>query len=128
MFGMYILKDKIPVLVEDPLEWGSWYEIADRFVMNSQINDNIRVSTVFLGLDHSHGGPRPLLFETAVITYSGGHELFPKFDIVDRYTTWEEAEQGHLETVDVVLDLLKKEKEVQQVVDSLLKEFNPPKL
>ncbi len=47
-----------------------------------------RISTVFLGMDHSWGGGPPLLFETLVF---GG----PLDDEMERYSTWEQAEAGH---------------------------------
>lgn len=51
--------------------------------------DGVVVSTVFLGLDHSFEGAKPVLFETMV---SGG-----TFDgEQDRYHTWADAERGHV--------------------------------
>jgi hypothetical protein len=52
----------------------------------------VRVSTVFLGLDHGHGYPgheqTPVVFETMVFT--GTRSLAQ-----ERYCTWAEAEAGH---------------------------------
>ena len=49
------------------------------------------VSTVWLGLDHQSGDGEPLLFETMVFTNDS-----PRKDIyMQRYTTWQEAEEGH---------------------------------
>jgi hypothetical protein len=57
----------------------------------------VRVSTVFLSLDHAfHVGTEkgpPLLFETMVFGLPDGAEY------QDRYSTWEEAEAGHREVV-----------------------------
>lgn len=57
----------------------------------------VHVSTVFLSLDHAYHvgtekGP-PLLFETMVFGLPDGGEY------QERYSTWEEAEAGHKETV-----------------------------
>src|SRR5262245_16705627 len=47
------------------LEWARWFETANRHVGDTIIKSGVRVSTVFLGLDHSHApGARPLWFET----------------------------------------------------------------
>jgi hypothetical protein len=56
----------------------------------------VRVSTVFLGIDHRFDleGP-PLLFETLVS--GGAHD-----ELMRRYASWEEAEQGHAEIVALV--------------------------
>jgi len=81
----YILVDKKPVAV-DRLPFG-FFRQSDRIVAKTDIND-ISISTVFLGIDHSFGGEIPILFETMVF----GGELDQE---MDRYTTWEEAEAGH---------------------------------
>ena len=87
----YILEGKIPKPIDDILEWGRQFETADRRVANTQLG-NARVSTVFLGLDHSFGGGTPILFETMI--FGGKYN-----DYQERYTTWEEAEAGHLRAV-----------------------------
>jgi hypothetical protein len=71
----------------DLLTWAKWYETTERHVADEKVGD-VRISTVFLGLDHSFGNGPPLIFETLVF---GG----PLDQEMDRYTTWEEAEKGH---------------------------------
>jgi hypothetical protein len=57
--------------------------------------DKIRISTVFLGLNHNSGRGRPLLFETMI---SGGkHDGFQR-----RCSTKKQALKGHLEAVVLV--------------------------
>jgi hypothetical protein len=51
------------------MRWATWFEAADRHVRDSFQGD-VRVSTVFLGLDHSVYGP-PQLFETMVFVGHG---------------------------------------------------------
>lgn len=52
------------------------------------LQGDVRVSTVFLGLDHRFGDGPPLLFETMAFV---GHD-----DVgMERYSTWQEAEEGH---------------------------------
>lgn len=74
----------------DLLEWGEWFESSgdQRIVARTEIG-GVRVSTVFLGLDHNfrREGP-PILFETLVF---GG----PLDQEQERYATYEEAEAGH---------------------------------
>lgn len=82
----YILKDKIPVPCDDTLTWAKAFETTDRVVANNQRN-KIRVSTVFLGLDHGYNG-NLLLFETMI--FGGKHDQEQW-----RYATWAEAEIGH---------------------------------
>ena len=83
--------------VEDVLEFGRWYETAERRVDETKIG-KVTVSTVFLGVNHQFmtGGP-PILFETMVF---GG----PLDDSQERYSTWEEAEAGHAKWVQEVKD------------------------
>lgn len=97
MTGLYILDDdNNPVPTDDVVEWGKFFktnnrQLAEDFVRNS------RISTVFLGLDHSHSdnGP-PILYETMIF---GG-----KFDGEQwRYRTRAEALDGHVAAVRLVL-------------------------
>ncbi|KKM23498.1 hypothetical protein LCGC14_1614530 [marine sediment metagenome] len=90
--GNYILDSNgNPVVEEDLLTWAKWLEDAayngKRRVDETMIGD-IRVSTVFLGLDHSFGGGPPLIFETMVF----GGELNQE---MDRYSTKTQALKGH---------------------------------
>jgi len=58
--------------------------------------DNIKISTVFLGWDHSFmEESTPILFETMV--FGGEYDEFQR-----RYTTYNEALQGHTEAVEMV--------------------------
>lgn len=88
----YILDGHVPVACFNVLEWGRWFEHANRHVASTKIGD-VRVSTVFLGIDHSFKSEGPLvLFETMIF---GG----PLDQNEQRYSTWEEAERGHEEMV-----------------------------
>ncbi len=93
--GEYILDGHKPVIENDLMKWGAWFETADRRVVKTTLSKDVEVSTVFLGLDHSFGKGPPILFETMVF---GG-----KFDQeMDRYSTWEEAEKGHKQMVEKI--------------------------
>ncbi len=94
----YILDGHTPVVEPDLLTWGRWFNDGERRrVADSEPVKGVRVSTVFLGLDHSFGseGP-PLLFETMI--FGGEHN-----DYQDRYATWDEAVAGHAKAVALVL-------------------------
>lgn len=81
----------------DGTTWAKRFETAERRVALDNIN-GVKVSTVFLGLDHNFGSGPPLLFETMVF---GG-----KYDQEQwRYSTWDEAEQGHKRIVEEVKSL-----------------------
>lgn len=84
----FILVGHEPTPLDDLLMWADWFGTADRHV-GIEERDGIKVSTVFLGLDHNFllDGP-PLLFETMVFggEFEGEQE---------RYSTWDEAELGH---------------------------------
>jgi hypothetical protein len=90
--NLYILDGKVPIMVDDLSAWAKWFEAASRTVAKTVIDPNptepCAVSTVFLGLDHSWVGGAPLLFETLVF---GG----PRDGLMDRYATWDQAENGH---------------------------------
>ncbi len=92
MNGKYILDGHEVKQESDLMEWAAWWEKADHHISKTMIR-GAGVSTVFLGLDHSFGSGPPLLFETMVF---GG----PLDGEMDRYTTWEQAEEGHLRMVE----------------------------
>jgi len=85
----YILhEDGSITTTEDTLLWGRSFENTIRILANNY-KDNIRVSTVFIGLDYSFGGGPPLIFETMI--FGGPHDQY-----TDRYSTLKEALQGHV--------------------------------
>ena len=91
----YILdKDGNPVTCEDAIEWAQWFERPEsRRVALDHPAPSIRVSTVFLGLDHSFAeGTAPILWETMI--FGGPHDGFQR-----RYSSKEEALEGHKKAV-----------------------------
>lgn len=87
MIDKYILNGHQPVPEPDLIKWAEWYATADRQVADSMQGD-VRVSTVFLGLDHRFGHGPPVLFETMVFINGSGSDC-------ERYCTWDEAVAGH---------------------------------
>ena len=86
----YILAGREPVQCDDLRAWALWLAAANRLV-RADTEGEVRVSTVFTGIDYSpgHAGP-PLVFETIVL---GGPD---PTSTIERYATWAEAEAGHL--------------------------------
>ncbi len=87
----YILKDKKPVSVKDFAEYAEFMEIRDNSIIQQDtLDDGVFVSTVFLGINHSHSDDKqpPILFETMI--FDGRYDQYQV-----RYSTWEEAERGH---------------------------------
>ena len=87
--GHWILVDREPVKCT-LLEWGAWFETNERIIEHTDIDD-VRISTVFLGIDHSFsfdpGGP-PILFETMI--FGGDHDQYQT-----RCATYDEAKKMH---------------------------------
>jgi hypothetical protein len=92
--GRYILKGHETVECDDLMEWANYIESETRHVGDTMVG-GVRISTVFLGLDHSFGGERPVLFETMI--FGGEHDEYQ-----ERYSTWDEAEVGHAAAVKLV--------------------------
>jgi hypothetical protein len=86
MTDTYILKGRTPVPEPDIIAWGDWFATADRQVADTMC-DEVRVSTVFLGLDHGFGGRREL-YETMLFVNGASEDC-------ERYCTWDEAAEGH---------------------------------
>ena len=106
----YVLDDERRLVqVKDVIEWGRWFNGKNRHVGDDHFGEDVRVSTVFLGLDHRYDnkGP-PLVFETMVFGPYGGGEQY-------RYSTWDDAEAGHKATV----------KRVRAMMDAMVKDKEP---
>lgn len=91
-------KNAVPCSLE---EWGLQLEEMKKnktkHVADKTINDK-RISTVWLGLDHGwDANGEPLLFETMVFDGEDYHDIY-----CDRYSTWEEAEEGHKKAIEWV--------------------------
>jgi len=110
-FNKYILMGKTPIVCNDLMKWAKWMEIKKRIVKQEKVG-RYRVSTIFLGLDHSFmDGAEPLLFETMIFlstppTKEKKGEKFEDYykrmkgrnkfeDNQWRYHTWSEALAGH---------------------------------
>ena len=82
----------------DVLTWSHWFKTADRQIALTLIGDGpdlVRVSTVFLGLDHDFLGRRPVLWETLVFGGSLDGKMY-------RYESELQAQQGHEKLVALV--------------------------
>lgn len=101
MITHYTLNGHEPVPCPDVLTWARWFEhaIEERIVrQDGDEGSGWWISTVFLGLDHNwrDSGP-PLLFETCIFAPPGAPAALREFDGQQwRYSTWEEAERGHV--------------------------------
>jgi len=87
----YILGKNHELIETDLMTWAKNLETGDRIVKQENIGD-VRVSTVFLGIDHNFGEGEPLLFETMI--FGGEHDQYQ-----DRCFTWEQAEEMHKKAV-----------------------------
>lgn len=95
-YPMYFILDDqkkvVPVENDDALKWAEWWE-TNRFLADHRSGE-IRVATIFLGIDPDLGTRQPpLLFESMVFHGSGPgrHQR--------NYATYEEAMAGHAELV-----------------------------
>lgn len=94
----YILQDNFePVISHVLIDWAIWFETANRTLAENKEGD-IRVSTVFLGLDHSYGGEifghAPILWQTMI--FGGEHNNYQ-----ERYETKEQALVGHIKACEL---------------------------
>lgn len=78
--------------IDDLVEWGRLLGDLKYRVVEAVESDGVRVSTVWLGIDHSHGEGPPLIFETMI--FGGPHDGYQ-----ERYSTEAEARAGHAEAL-----------------------------
>lgn len=75
-------------------EWIDGLSKPSRTLKRTELDGDVVVATVWLGLDHSMGGGPPLIFETMVFGLCEEYQ--------ERYTTKEEALAGHDRIVELV--------------------------
>jgi hypothetical protein len=91
--GRYILDEKgEPVPCASLMEWAKWIEGGGSRRVAEDFVGDVRVSTVFLGLDHSFVDGPPVLWETMI--FGGPHDEYQ-----ERYTSREAALAGHTAAV-----------------------------
>lgn len=69
--------------------YGRGFDIKDRRVAMTELPNGIKVYTTFLSADHNYGSGPPLVFET--MAERNGEW----FDYQERYSTAQEAREGH---------------------------------
>lgn len=95
MSDKYVLDEEGNAITEpDLLKWAAWFETAERRIALDTLPSGIKVSTVFLGLDHSFNGP-PQLYETMI--FGGEQDQYQ-----ERYSTRDEALAGHKKALELV--------------------------
>ena len=92
----YILDGHRAIVEPDLLKWAKWFESGNRRVDEAKIGD-VRVSTVFLGIDISFDGGKKQLFETMI--FGGANDEY-----CNRCETWDEAVKMHKIACDLVND------------------------
>jgi hypothetical protein len=92
----YILVDGQPVASPYLLTWAMTMSDDMRRVALTYVV-GVRVSTVFLGLDHGFDDGPPVLFETMIFGEVGDLDQYQ-----ERYTTLEAAMAGHERAVEMV--------------------------
>lgn len=99
MIGKYILnRSGEPELCENVIQWARWFENGDARIVASDRVGDVRVSTVFVGLDHSYGDGEPLLWETMI--FGGPHDGYQ-----NRYTSKADAIVGHATALNIAMGL-----------------------
>ena len=92
----YILDENNKPVESSTTEYYMWEEEnpTKRIVKQDTIGD-IRISTVFLGLDHSYNSDKPILWETMI--FGGKQDQYQ-----ERYSSYEDALIGHQKALDLV--------------------------
>ncbi len=94
----YFKRDGTSYEGEDSVfQWAKdFMDLKKRIVEHTKLSNGYFVSTVWLGLNHNYAEGRPLIFETMVFS---SKTSFNEIDM-DRYSTEEEAKEGHRRMVE----------------------------
>lgn len=110
MNGRYILNKRRKVVpCPDLMTWARWYELPkNRRVALTQVTPAVKVSTVFLALDHAFKpGDAPILWESMVFVRKSKKGLDELHAQCRRCSgNWEQAEAMHEEMCAWVKDYL----------------------
>jgi hypothetical protein len=108
LIDRYVLDEHKAYPEPNLMKWARWFETADRRVARTELLDGSAVSTVFLGLDHQWGDGPPLLFESALLVHEDAKATAASewCEIRRRYSTWAEAEVGHMELCEELAHVL----------------------
>jgi hypothetical protein len=92
----YILDENNKPILSTIIQYVEWIEKnPERKAVKQEYVGDVRISTVFLGLDHVWNSDIPLLWETMI--FGGEHDQY-----MDRYTSYEEALEGHQTALNLV--------------------------
>jgi hypothetical protein len=103
MSELYKLENGVPVRCESTIEWGQWIENKENRRIAYAEKDGVKVSTVFLGVDHGFGTEKGVLFETMI--FGGDNDGYQ-----GRYQTLTEAKAGHERAMVLAFGEVKEEK------------------
>ena len=102
MSNWYILDNNHNPVPKPVLEAVKWMEDSPnrKRVAYDELTDlngdDVRVSTVFLGLDHAWNSPIPVLWET--IIFGGNYDQAYQ----ERYSSYEDALEGHQKAINFI--------------------------
>jgi hypothetical protein len=92
----YILDENNKPIRSTIVDCGEWLEEnPERKAVKQEHIDDVFISTVFLGLDHSWNSDIPVLWETMI--FGGEHDQY-----MDRYSSYEDALEGHQTALNLV--------------------------
>ena len=99
-YERYILSGRKPVRCDDAEHWASWFRLPVNWIVAHDSLGEVRVSTVFLGVDQAdrtldEGYIEPELFETQIFGGEWDHYC-------SRCATWEDALDVHQGAIKLV--------------------------
>lgn len=107
MATYYTLDESRNLVPADMMTWARWFEnVEHRRVAEAILPNGVRVSTVFLGLDHNFlGEGPPHVFESMAFEpeIKPGRLYYQELDC-ERCSTWVEAEAQHAAMVEKFKD------------------------
>ena len=92
----YILDENNKPVKSPIIQYSEWIEAnPERKAVKQEHIGDVRISTVFLGLDHAWRSDIPVLWETMI--FGGKHDQY-----MDRYTSYEDALEGHQTALNLI--------------------------
>jgi len=86
---LYILDENKNVVKCSVEDFEKWVSIPGNKIIKQEYCRNFKISTVFLGMDHSYNSNISLWFETMIFN-ENDQDVY-----CERYTTYDQAVEGH---------------------------------
>lgn len=106
-------ENKNIIATDDTIKWATWLNSNNNRIVERTTSGRFTISTVFLGIDHSFRGDKPILFETMIFYIENENTHFLEYQ--QRYSTYDEAIEGHKYALSNLEEIIETDEKINQL-------------